>query len=644
MRHTKSFFLVFTLLTCTAFWNLGCNSTRQDKFPDTSGEKNGVNTRDLNNNNVPETPLTPTALETVNTTDSLEQINTPDTLPEFSSTNTPVPSHEVDILPIERQLPPSEIQMQLSWFDGGASGGDINRCSFPDYSNTPSLKAVPLFLAPGEHDKTILYEGDNILICVWNLPPQSEAKWIVEAPDGAQFTGTTNTDELGNITISTQKGGILFPDSEELDEIGAGRGIENLSRVKGSYKVRIEMDSLIFENSFIILPATKPRIWVTGEVGPGKTVTVHYAGFEPQETITSIWYFQEILYEPRSYYLTSWEVNSDDSGAAIIDIIIPKEATFLCRAMLAAKSEGLEENSKIWWDLSGGWKLDLIASDMVEIGNISRCSTGSFDPYSTPTDNSSRFLDQQEMGVIQSNSISFATLDSLLTAQNWIYEAEKGVDFNVKVTDFDNSNFFTDIRITLIDPDGNLVIQDADFFRGCTCEFVYQPEKSGYYTIRVDATSDKIIAYSLEIDESPYVTVLDDSDESVSFNGPQDSWRYVNYGYSGNSHWTFAWDDDVSNWAVWTPHLPEPGNYEVLVFIPEQNSDTLQAKYHVFHNDTDVEVVINQTQYSNEWVSLGNFWFNNNGQEYIYLGDNTGEPLSSELSIVFDAVKFIFLP
>lgn len=51
-------------------------------------------------------------------------------------------------------------------------------------------------------------------------------------------------------------------------------------------------------------------------------------------------------------------------------------------------------------------------------------------------------------------------------------------------------------------------------------------------------------------------------------------------------------------------------------------------------------VVIDQS--ANEgWVSLGEFGFDAGAAHSVVLGDNTGEPIDGEISIVFDAIHLV---
>lgn len=110
-------------------------------------------------------------------------------------------------------------------------------------------------------------------------------------------------------------------------------------------------------------------------------------------------------------------------------------------------------------------------------------------------------------------------------------------------------------------------------------------------------------------------------------------------GYNGHYWYTLteSSNSDIC-YVTWKPNIPTAGNYEVLAYIPGGiNSNAVGAKYKVHHNGGITNVVINQSQYTAQWVSLGTFNFAQGQSGYVYLGDSTG--ISSE-SIAFDAMHF----
>lgn len=119
------------------------------------------------------------------------------------------------------------------------------------------------------------------------------------------------------------------------------------------------------------------------------------------------------------------------------------------------------------------------------------------------------------------------------------------------------------------------------------------------------------------------------------------AWRSASNGYGGTALWTNnnAFIQPLYNWGRWYPQLSQARNYEIAVYIPGGIATTNNARYWIFHNGAYDSVAIAQSQYNNAWVSLGTFYLNAAGGEYVSLSDVTYEPDSST-TIVYDAVKF----
>ena len=136
--------------------------------------------------------------------------------------------------------------------------------------------------------------------------------------------------------------------------------------------------------------------------------------------------------------------------------------------------------------------------------------------------------------------------------------------------------------------------------------------------------------------------VVDNTDAGFLWGGPLRS-RYTAYLGVGNSlYWTYNSIFWPVNYGRWTPHLPAAGNYEVLVFIPRNFATSTNVRYRILHNGQRHDRLINQNRYSDQWVSLGTYYFNaaNVGREFVLVYDNTREPYASR-AIAFDAVKFV---
>ncbi len=135
--------------------------------------------------------------------------------------------------------------------------------------------------------------------------------------------------------------------------------------------------------------------------------------------------------------------------------------------------------------------------------------------------------------------------------------------------------------------------------------------------------------------------IIDNGDAGFVKGGSASSWRRVGEGYAGDLLWTKN-NDYVRpnyNWARWYPGL-KAGRYEVYVYIPHRYTTTAKARYWISHRDGLTLRIVNQSAYSNQWVSLGTYRFQGNNSDYVSLADVTYEPYLSRL-IAFDAVKWV---
>ncbi|MFZ0544481.1 MAG: PA14 domain-containing protein, partial [Candidatus Promineifilaceae bacterium] len=135
-------------------------------------------------------------------------------------------------------------------------------------------------------------------------------------------------------------------------------------------------------------------------------------------------------------------------------------------------------------------------------------------------------------------------------------------------------------------------------------------------------------------------TIVDDNSAGFVKGGSPTGWTIQSEGYGGSLTWTRNNDQAWANynWARWYPTLT-PGSYEVFVYIPDRFTTTAQAQYWVAHYDGFTLRIVNQSAYSNQWVSLGTYRFRGTNADYVSLSDITYEPRLSRL-IGFDAVKW----
>ncbi len=118
-------------------------------------------------------------------------------------------------------------------------------------------------------------------------------------------------------------------------------------------------------------------------------------------------------------------------------------------------------------------------------------------------------------------------------------------------------------------------------------------------------------------------------------------WYNSPAGINSHSFWTYnnTYTAYGYNWARWHALLSAPGYYEVFVYIPGGVATTLNARYWVHHNNRYSLAPRSQGFYSNQWISLGTYYFHAQGGEYVSLADVTYECFLCR-TLVFDAVKF----
>lgn len=104
--------------------------------------------------------------------------------------------------------------------------------------------------------------------------------------------------------------------------------------------------------------------------------------------------------------------------------------------------------------------------------------------------------------------------------------------------------------------------------------------------------------------------------------------------------------NDYTVSAVWNATLTLKGVYQVYAFIPEALHSTQHVTYTIWNGDSQQSQVVNQSAYTNTWVSLGTHTFPS-GQAQVGMFAHTGEPVDTTW-VAADAVKFrsyfTFLP
>ena len=135
--------------------------------------------------------------------------------------------------------------------------------------------------------------------------------------------------------------------------------------------------------------------------------------------------------------------------------------------------------------------------------------------------------------------------------------------------------------------------------------------------------------------------VVDNRDAGFMRGGTASGWGSANEGYNGHLYWTQNndWARPGYNWGRWYPTL-SAGRYEVFVYIPDRYTTSAKARYWISHGAGFTQRLVNQSAYSDEWVSLGTYTFQGDNRDYVSLADVTGETYLSRL-LAWDAMKFV---
>jgi hypothetical protein len=136
--------------------------------------------------------------------------------------------------------------------------------------------------------------------------------------------------------------------------------------------------------------------------------------------------------------------------------------------------------------------------------------------------------------------------------------------------------------------------------------------------------------------------VIDERSACYLAGGDPRYWRREAGGYGGTREWTGTTSQDsAANFARWIVKTSRATRYHVDVHLDGgEHGRSVQARYEIHHAGVVDEVIVDQTAAAG-WVSLGEYHFAGTGDEYIYLGDNTGEPGSSDTALLFDAVRVL---
>jgi uncharacterized protein (TIGR03382 family) len=136
--------------------------------------------------------------------------------------------------------------------------------------------------------------------------------------------------------------------------------------------------------------------------------------------------------------------------------------------------------------------------------------------------------------------------------------------------------------------------------------------------------------------------VIDQRSECYIAAGDPRYWHRESGGEGDDREWTGTTSTATAgNFARWIIKTNRAGLFSVEVMLDGgEFGQSKTAKYVIAHGGVTDEVVVDQAA-ANGWVSLGDFEFTGEGDEYVMLADNTGEPGPTDTKLLFDAVRVL---
>jgi len=132
--------------------------------------------------------------------------------------------------------------------------------------------------------------------------------------------------------------------------------------------------------------------------------------------------------------------------------------------------------------------------------------------------------------------------------------------------------------------------------------------------------------------------IVDDNDACFTPGGPSQYMRHVTDAGNNGLYWTHTTTAaDEANYGQWNLSFAAAGTYHVEVFTAAAYATSHAAAYLVQANGAQQSITIDQTA-ADGWQPLGDIAFAAGGDQWINLGDNTGEATQEQL--VFDAIRF----
>jgi lysozyme len=133
--------------------------------------------------------------------------------------------------------------------------------------------------------------------------------------------------------------------------------------------------------------------------------------------------------------------------------------------------------------------------------------------------------------------------------------------------------------------------------------------------------------------------IVDDADACFTPGGPTQYMRHVTTAGDNNGlYWTHTTTAaSEANYGQWNLSFAAAGTYHVEAYTAAAYATSHAADYLVQAAGAQQSITLDQTA-ADGWQPLGDIAFAAGGNQWINLGDNTGEPTQQQ--VVFDAIRF----
>jgi MYXO-CTERM domain-containing protein len=118
-------------------------------------------------------------------------------------------------------------------------------------------------------------------------------------------------------------------------------------------------------------------------------------------------------------------------------------------------------------------------------------------------------------------------------------------------------------------------------------------------------------------------------------------WNRADAGYEGGLAWTTAFQSDspISS-AEWTIAVEKSGLYQVEIYVVPEYAQHTTARYELDHAKATTQLTVDLSQ-ADGWHSLGEFSFEEIGEQKLTLFDNSDTPVADNTRIVVDAIRIL---